>query len=226
MILLPEPIVHSKNDLHSKLLDWYQHNHRDFPWRETSDAFSVLLAEKLLQQTKARKLVVEIYTSLIKAFPTPQKLSEADIELLYNIVKPLGLAYRAQELKTMACEIAQKHNSRVPSDLKTLKQLTGVGEYCARAVICFAYDQRISIVDTNIARWLHRLCGIDLALPANPARKKYLYGLMDALLPEKPVRDFNLAVLDLCALICSPQKPKCLDCPIQEYCEYGQRILE
>ena len=97
-----------------------------------------------------------------------------------------------------------------------------VGDYCARAVLSFAYNQRVPIVDTNIARFLHRLCGIEKSLPANPARQKYLRSLATQLLPENGARDFNLAMLDVCAAVCTPQNPKCYACPLQEFCAYFQ----
>lgn len=222
---LPETISVNREDFQNQLLSWYKSEHRKFPWRQTYDPYEVLIAEKLLQQTKARKLVVDIYLELIGYYPSPGALAQADLDALYKLIEPLGLRYRANELMAMATEIVQRHHGVVPADLKDLLQLSGVGQYCARAVICFAYKQPVAIVDTNVARWLHRLCGITEPLPANPARKKYLYELMTDILPEESVRDFNLAILDLCALVCRSSSPKCYDCPLQGYCSYGHHQL-
>ncbi len=219
---LPERLSQDKTKLHKDLLDWYAQNRRDFPWRNTNIAFEVLLAEKLLQQTKARDTVVSIYTALLTKYPTVQELMKAHVEDLRAIIQPLGLAYRAAEIKDMATEIVEIHDGEVPSNLKGLLKLTGVGDYCARAVLSFAYNQNVPIVDTNVARFLHRLCGIKDPLPANPARKKYLQCLATQLLPEGKARVFNLAVLDLCALICKSRNPVCYKCPVQEFCAYAQ----
>lgn len=219
-------ISYNREYFQRQLINWYKSEQREFPWRKTSDPYKVLVAEKLLQQTKARKLVVDIYLELIRVYPAPEALAQADLDALYKLIEPLGLRYRANELIAMATEIVERHHGVVPSDLKDLLQLSGIGQYCARAVVCFAYKQPIAIVDTNVARWLHRLCGITEPLPANPARKKYLYKLVtDILPPEESARDFNLAILDLCTLVCCSSNPKCYDCPLQKYCSYGQNQL-
>lgn len=218
---LPEPLQQNKSKLQQSLFDWYAFNRRDFPWRNTNNPFDVLLAEKLLQQTKARDIVVLIYTDLLAKYPAPQVLMNATVEELREIIHPLGLAYRASEIRQMAIEIVELYGGEVPSNLKDLLNLTGVGDYCARAVLSFAYHQDVPIVDTNIARFLHRLCGIEKPLPANPARKKYLRCLAKQLLPENAAREFNLAMLDLCESICIFRNPRCHACPLQESCVYA-----
>jgi A/G-specific adenine glycosylase len=220
---LPNHLKESRNDLQTSLLEWFEHNRREFPWRKTKNIFEILLAEKLLQQTKARASVITAYKLILKQYPTVELLAKGNLAEIREIVRPLGLIYRAQEIKAMAGDIVSIHSGSVPSDLKSLMSISGIGEYCARAVLSFGYMQKVAIVDTNVARWLHRLCGIELPLPSNPARKKYLYDLADALLPETNSRDFNLAILDLCALICKPKNPKCYHCPVQQYCVYGQK---
>ncbi len=222
---LPDYLRENKTRLQNDILDWYAANRRDFPWRNTNNPFEVLLAEKLLQQTKARDTVVSIYADLLTRYPTAQDLMKASVENLREIIQPLGLAYRAAEIKNMATEIVEIHNGVVPSNLEDLLNLTGVGDYSARAVLCFAYNETVPIVDTNIARFLHRLCGINKPLPANPARKKYLQHLATQLLPEDVSRDFNFAVLDLCALVCTSRSPKCPDCPVQKSCAYAQNHI-
>lgn len=222
---LPEHLRINKTQLQKSILDWYVNNRRDFPWRNTNNPFEVLLAEKLLQQTKACDTVVSIYNALLTGYPTVQDLMKADVKNLREIIRPLGFDYRAVEIKNMATEIVEIHNGIIPSDLNNLLKLTGIGDYSARAVLCFAYNQSMPIVDTNVARFLHRLCGIKSTLPANPARKKYLRHLATQLLPEDTSRDFNFAILDLCALICTPYNPKCYSCPLKEFCAYGQECI-
>ncbi|MBW7881659.1 MAG: hypothetical protein H3C34_03310 [Caldilineaceae bacterium] len=218
---LPKPLQQSKAELQQSLLNWYAVNRRDFPWRNTKNPFEVLLAEKLLQQTKARDIVVSVYSRLLTQYPTVQAIMNADLDELREAIQPLGLAYRASEIKQMAAEIVESYGGEVPPSLEELLSLTGVGDYCARAVLSLAYSQDVPIVDTNVARFLHRLCGIEKSLPANPARKKYLRCLATQLLPENTARDFNLAVLDLCASVCTSQNPQCRTCPLRGFCSYA-----
>jgi A/G-specific adenine glycosylase len=96
--------------------------------------------------------------------------------------------------------------------------LPGVGDYSARAVLSFAFGEDVPIVDTNVARFLYRLCGLPGPMPANPARKRSLIELAGELVPAGRAKEFNLAILDLCAQICRPKNPLCTDCPVNLYC--------
>lgn len=109
---LPEPLQRNKSILQQSLLGWYASNQRDFLWRNTTNPFEVLLAEKLLQQTKARDIVVSIYTNLLAKYSTVQALMKAPVEELREIIQPLGLAYRASEIKRMATEIIESYGGK------------------------------------------------------------------------------------------------------------------
>ena len=207
------------------LLHWFETFRREFPWRDTFDPYEIIVAEKLLQQTLARQTVVTVYENLLVLYPRPEQLATANLLDLENLIRPLGLLYRARELKAMAQEIVSSYQGAVPRTLEELLSLTGIGQYCARAVLSFAYNEDIAIVDTNVARFLHRLFGIDDPLPANPARKKKLIELAESLLPSGRSKDFNLAILDLCALICKSGQPLCDQCPISRYCSFGTSRL-
>jgi A/G-specific adenine glycosylase len=211
-----------RRSLQEKLLGWFQISKRAFPWRETSDAYAVLIAEKLLQQTAARDIVVGVYNEFIDKFPTPRDLAQAEIADIERLIEPLGLLYRARELKAIAEVIVSRHEGKVPPSPSLLKELPGIGEYSARAVMAFAYDADVAIVDTNVARFLYRVHGLRGRIPPNPARTKSLIDLATTLLPLGRARDFNLAVLDLCAQICKPSNPICKSCPISSECEYGR----
>ena len=211
-------------EVQNALLNWFASNMRSFPWRKTNEPFSILIAEKLLQQTAARDSVVKAYETLLRKYPTPQDLAKAKIDDLIEIIKPLGLLYRAQELKKMGGEISEYHNNEVPDDLNKLLSLTGIGDYSARATLSFAYHQDVPIVDTNVARFLYRFFGLKEPIPENPARKKQLRELATLLLPRGNSRAFNLAILDLCALVCKSSHPKCLSCPLKEFCIHGKKV--
>lgn len=207
------------------IIEWFSNNGRHFPWRETRDPYRIMVAEKLLQQTTARQQVVEAYSKLIERFPTIFHLSNADLRTLNPIFKRLGLQYRAKELKKMAAEIVKSHSGKIPRDLESLLLLPGIGDYSARAILCFAYRQPYPIVDTNFARFFFRVFGLSGQIPANPSRNRKLLEIADWLLPRKQAAEFNLGVLDLCSSLCKPIDPDCVNCPVNSNCTYGSELL-
>jgi len=210
----------SKVELQERLLDWFERKGRNFPWRSQPSPYAVLIAEKLLQQTAAIDKLVEAYNRIVNTYPNLRLLADADISTLEDIIQPLGLGYRAKELHDMANELVLRHNGKVPRDLKKLIGLPGIGDYAARAVLSLAFGEDMSVVDTNIARFLYRMFGLKGPLPSNPARKRALTELAGKLIPKGRAREFNLALLDLCAQVCRANKPECLECPIKMHCAY------
>jgi len=211
--------------LQNVLLDWFRDNSRNFPWRKTSNPFHILIAEKLLQKTSVGEKVVNAYLLIVTKYPSPKALSNAKIEELNQIIGPLGLHYRAKEIINLAIAIESQFFGKLPEDYKSLIKLPGVGDYSARAVLSFGYNQNIAIVDTNVARVLFRVFGIMLPKPTNPARKKYLIDLATSLIPEGRSREFNFAILDFSAKICKPKNPACQICPISKFCFYFMKNL-
>jgi DNA (cytosine-5)-methyltransferase 1 len=205
------------------LLDWFKKNKRAFPWRDTTDPFKILIAEKLLQQTAATSTVVVAYNELATVYPTSRALASADKKAIEQIVKPLGLTYRAGELLSLAHTIYNNKHETVPNSLRELLDLPGIGDYIARAVLSFAYNQDVPIVDTNVARLLFRVFGVEEPLPSNPARSRRLIAMTESLIPKGKAREFNWGMLDLCARHCVSIKPDCQYCPIRPSCEYGSR---
>ena len=218
-------IYNHKGHIQKKLLAWFKENKRTFPWRETNDPYKILIAEKLLQQTAATQKVVEVYQEIVKRYPTIEALSRATAVELRPLIKPLGLIYRADELPRLAHQIVSRHAGKIPTELNALLDLPGIGDYSARAILSFAYGQDLPVVDTNIARLIHRIYGIPDPLPKNPARSKRLIQMASAIVPQGHSRDFNLASLDLCAAVCTSRQPNCAQCPLSRNCHYGQTIL-
>lgn len=210
----------SKVELQERLFDWFEQNGRNFPWRSQPSPYAVLIAEKLLQQTAVIDKLVEVYNRIVDTYPTPRFLANADISTLEDIIQPLGLGYRAKELRDMANELIVRHNGEVPRDLKKLIELPGIGDYTARAVLSLAFGEDMPVVDTNIARFLYRMFGLKGTLPSNPARKRALIELAGRLIPKGHARNFNLALLDLCAQVCKANKPQCIECPVRPHCAY------
>jgi len=153
-------------------------------------------------------------------------LAAADLRQLKKIVRPLGFVYRAKELKTLGKALSVLYKGRVPDDLPLLLHLPGVGDYSARAVLSFAFEQPVPVVDTNVARFLHRFFGVDSPMPSNPARSRTLLKLAAKLMPTTGKSSaFNFALLDLCTSVCLPKTPKCAICPLQTACSTGQLVL-
>jgi A/G-specific adenine glycosylase len=207
--------------LQKTLLQWFKKHQRSFPWRRTHAPFRVLLAEKLLQQTAATSKVVKAYDTLVRRYQTPFALARASKREVAAIISPLGFHYRGPELIQLAKVIVRCHGGKLPMDLKSLLALPGVGDYSARAVLAFAHAIPVPVVDTNVARFLKRYWGLPAPMPTNPARDRLLLRLATRLVPRSQARDFNLAILDLCAEVCSASRPACSKCPLRSRCVFA-----
>jgi A/G-specific adenine glycosylase len=201
------------------LLEWFSENRRDFPWRETSDPYKVLMAEIFLRKTDAGK-VLGIYEHFIRKYSSLEALNNADESELEDFLRPLGLyRRRAKELLDLAQIVMTKHRGEVPHSREELLRLPGVGEYIANAVLCFAFDQTVPLLDTNVVRVVTRVFSF------RPRRKRArddpeMWRDVKQIVPKGKARDFNLAVLDLAATTCLSRKPKCAICPVTSLCDY------
>ncbi len=213
--------MYEKNKFSQSLLKWFKTKGRDFPWRKTNDPYKVLIAEKLLQQTSVRRVLIDLYLYLIEKYPTPNHLAVANIQELIDMIHPLGLHYRAKDLILMSKDIKEKFDGRVPDNLSSILSIYGVGDYSARAVLSFAYEKDVAVVDTNVARILYRVFGIQGKFPQNPARNRKLLEMAASLVPPKQSKEFNWAMIDLGALICLPSKPLCDKCPLNRICQFN-----
>lgn len=214
-----------ENEKSQKLIDWFRQFGRDFPWRSSTYPFNVLIAEKLLQQTSVRQDVVDAYLFITNHYPSPQKLANADLEKIKSHIRPLGLHYRADELVRMSREIVEKFGGKVPDNQKDLLSIHGIGHYSARAVLSFAFNKDVAVVDTNVARILYRVFSISGKFPPNPARSAKLTNLAQSLLLPGRSKEFNWAMIDLGALICLPRQPICNKCPLNDRCLYFSKSL-
>lgn len=207
-----------------ELLDWYNTEGRAFPWRETKDPYSILVAEVLLQRTRAQK-VAEIFPAFIGDFPDPKSLARASARKIANAIAPLGIAYRAGRLKNIAQVILEEYDGRVPDKRNELTNIPGIGDYTANAVLCFAYGYRLPVVDPTVARVFERVFDFH-SQKAKPTTDKKLWQLAEELLPVHRFREYNFALLDLGALICVANNPKHAICPISDICRYYLRVEE
>ncbi len=201
-----------------QLLKWGIANRRDYPWRKTTDAYHLLVAESLLQKTDA-DTVAPIYELFLEYYPTIQDLAAANLEDVAKILKPLGLFFRAERLQQCAEIIIRLYDGKVPEDQKQLLKLPGIGDYTARAIGSQAFNQPLAVLDANVARILERFFG--LRGERVKSRCKILWGAADLIAPKTEVGTWNLALLDFGALTCKAQNPDCEHCPLASKCQWN-----
>ena len=208
----------SRPSFSSALMRWFEQNRRSFPWRETSDPWLVLLAEMCLRRTRAAQ-VAERFEAMARVAPTPAAALENALELRFALAG-LGLAWRADNVIEIARILVDDHDGSVPEADADLRALPGVGHYVAAAVRAFAFGKRTALFDTNTKRISARVAG----RPSSSTWQTRLdiFSLAGA---EGPTPQFNLALLDLGALVCRPSKPVCSECPVVSHCRTGHRRL-
>jgi len=200
-----------------ELFNWFEKNGRKFPWRRTEDPYKILVSEILLQKTSADQ-VVRIYHKFFNRFNTIEKLKDSDIEDIEELIMTLGLVKRSRFLKDAANAISDKWDGKIPQNPGELKKITGIGDYTANAIANFAFEERCPIIDSNIARIFRRYFG--LKREKSIRRDNKLWEIAEKKLPRdgKSAKKFNLALIDLGALICTNRNPKCECCPLKNGC--------
>ena len=199
-----------------RLLDWYRRHGRDLPWRRTSDPYHILVSEVMLQQTQVDRVLPK-YHEWIEKYPSLRALAEAPMDDVTRTWRPLGYNIRPRRLHAIARESVDRYGGLLPSDETTLRSFKGIGEYTAGAVLSFAFGRRAAILDTNVARVLYRVF-VGRGDPKAHAMKKHLWAVSRGVLPQRHVFDFNQALMDFGATLCTARKPKCLICPMRASC--------
>jgi A/G-specific adenine glycosylase len=201
-----------------QILVWHRQNGRhELPWRTTRDPWEVLLAELMLQRTRA-DLVVPVYGATLTRFPTAEAFAAASAKEVEFLLRPLGLRHRAGRIQ----EVARAVVNGVPTTSAGLLRIPGVGDYVAAATLCFAFGRRVAIIDPNVIRILDHLLHVRSAR-TRPRTDPLLWLVAGALLPRRGVREWNYALLDFGAAVCSAQ-PKCGDCPLRLLCPTGREL--
>ncbi|KUI35354.1 adenine glycosylase [Mycobacterium sp. IS-1496] len=193
------------------LLAWYDREQRDLPWRRPGvTPWQILVSEFMLQQTPVAR-VEPVWLSWIARWPTPSATAAAGVADVLRAWGKLGYPRRAKRLHECATVIAAEHGDEVPSDVEVLLTLPGIGAYTARAVACFAYGQRVPVVDTNVRRVVARAVH---GRADSPASRRDLDDVA-ALLPEGAAAPrFSVAVMELGATVCTARAPRCGLCPL------------
>ncbi|MFP4056441.1 MAG: A/G-specific adenine glycosylase, partial [Candidatus Brocadiia bacterium] len=204
-----------------RLLAWYGKAKRQLPWRDTRDPYRVWLAEVMLQQTRV-DTVIPYYGRFLARFPTLASVAEASCDEVLELWAGLGYYARARSFHAAARQVVRAHGGQVPRDPGALRALPGVGPYTAAAVLSIAYGVPVAAVDGNVARVLCRLFGLD-GDPRASAPGKRLRALAEQLLPRSRPGDFNEAMMELGATLCTPRRPACDACCAAELCEARRR---
>jgi A/G-specific adenine glycosylase len=202
--------------LRRQLLAWYHAHGRDLPWRRTSDPYKIWVSEILLQQTRVDQALA-YYERFTTAFPTLQDLAAAHEEHVLKHWEGLGYYTRARNLHKAARVVMESYGGQIPRQADLLQLLPGVGRYTAGAVASIAFNEPAPIVDGNVKRVLARL--YDIASPVGaPDTERLFWQLATELVPVKNPGDFNQAMMELGARICTPRSPLCEECPVAEHC--------
>ena len=205
------------------LLNWYRSNKRRYPWRETDDPFKIIIAEIMLRRTKADQ-VQRVYNQLFTCYPSIKEIANADDGRLEKILYPLGLKWRSPTFKLLAREIVNKYGGEIPQSRDQLLLLPGVGDYVAGALLSIAFNKREWLVDSNIVRVYRRYFGIPTSKEGR--RDKHVIAMSKEYVSCKNPRDANLAILDFSAIICTPIKPRCTNCLMNNDCNYYKKDIQ
>ncbi len=207
-----------------KLLRWYRRSRRPLPWRIAPDPYRTWVSELMLQQTRV-ETVVPYFLRFIERFPDLSSLAAADEGEVLALWSGLGYYSRARALYRAARILMLEHGGRLPENVEGWMELPGVGRYTAGAIVSIALGKPAPILDGNVARVLVRLYGLR-GDPRSAALNRELWNLAARILPRRSVSDFNQALMELGALVCTPRTPRCLLCPLREECVANREGLQ
>ncbi len=202
--------------LRRDLLAWYATHRRDLPWRRTRDPYRIWISEVMLQQTQVAT-VIPFYHRFLERFPNLAALARADLQTVLKQWEGLGYYRRAHHLHRAAMEMMDAGGGRVPDRHRAFRALPGVGDYIANAVMSIAFDRPRAVVDGNVKRVLARLGGIGDPVNQSAAHRVFQQAA-DRLLDHSCPGTFNQAVMELGALVCTPRRPYCPECPWRTSC--------
>lgn len=198
-----------------RLLNWYKEHGRDLPWRKTTDPYKILVSEVMLQQTQVDRVIPK-YHEFLEQYPSFEALAEAPADDVRKTWYPLGYNIRPLRLHSIARETVARYNGTLPNDHDELLSFKGIGRYTAGAIRSFAFNEDAPILDTNVMRVLHRVF-VGTGNPKN--QKNELWALSEALIPRGRGYDFNQALMDFGATVCTARDPYCLLCPMKGFCK-------
>jgi len=199
------------------LLGWFRQYKRDLPWRRTKDPYRIWLSEIMLQQTRVAA-AIPYYERFLEHFPDVRSLAEAPQDEVLRLWSGLGYYSRARNLQHAAQQIAAKHDGVFPTTYSDTLALPGIGAYTVAAILSIAFGAKHAVLDGNVARVIARIEAIRGDLRKS-VRWQSLQKFADELLDEKTPGDWNQAMMELGATLCTPKSPQCLLCPVSQFCE-------
>jgi A/G-specific adenine glycosylase len=203
-------------EIQQTLLRWYRDNARDLPWRHTRDPYRILVSEVMLQQTQVDRVIPK-YHEFLTTFPTVEALADAPTSDVIRLWSGLGYNRRAVNLQRAAQAVVLDHGGTFPIDVDELKRLPGIGPYTAGAIACFAFEEDVGFLDTNIRRLLHRLL-IGPEVPDEQRSQREMQEIASKIVPPGKGWMWGQTLIEFGALQCTARKPACLTCPLQAYC--------
>ncbi len=200
----------------NKIISWYHKNRRDLPWRTTKNPYFIWLSEVILQQTRVLQ-GLPYYYNFIEKYPTIKDLASADESEILRTWQGLGYYSRARNLHQTSKFISNELNGVFPNNFNSLKMLKGIGNYTAAAIASFAFAEVVPAIDGNVIRVLSRF--FEFKEPVDSERaKKTLFEIAKNLISKENPADFNQALMELGAMVCTPKQPKCSICPLNDLC--------
>ncbi len=196
------------------LIAWFQQHGRDLPWRHTRNPYHILVSELMLQQTQVERVIPK-YHAFLAQFPDVHQLAAAPTSAVITAWQGLGYNRRALYLQRTAQAVVEHYAGQFPTDVATLRQLPGIGAYTAGAVACFAFEQDVAFLDTNIRRVVLRLHHDPRH---DPPAEQTLWDEARALVPHGQGWWWNQAIMELGAVICTARSPRCAQCPLRGDC--------
>ena len=207
----------------TRMLAWFRAHQRDLPWRRSRDPYRIWVAEVMLQQTRIAA-VMPYYQRFLERFPTVQSIARAPEPEVLKLWSGLGYYSRARNLHRAAKIIVAQHRSKFPRTLDAALELPGIGAYTAAAVLSIAYDVPLAVLDGNVARVLARIKAIRGELRAPKTWRSLTAGAQNFLATQAP-GDWNQSLMELGEVICTPQSPRCAECPVARHCRaYAQDL--
>jgi A/G-specific adenine glycosylase len=203
--------------IRNSLWEWSKSNYRNYPWRETNVPYQILIAEIMLQRTKAGQ-VNQIYPNFLIKYPSFDRINNTSQSELLKDLESLGLYWRIKKIKILSKIIIEEFQGEIPRNRRDLINLPGVGQYISGAFLISAYQEKHALLDSNIVRFLSRYFGY--VQTDNSRRNKEYLQKIEVILPKEFPRSFLYALLDFTFFICKHTKPRCLKCPLHQECRY------
>ncbi len=201
----------------TQIIEWYATNRRSLPWRDINDPYRIWLSEVILQQTRVAQGLA-YYERFVARFPDICALADADEEEVLKLWQGLGYYSRARNLHAAARSVRDNFDGIFPCNYNDIRALQGVGDYTAAAIASFAYNKPHAVLDGNVFRVLSRVFGIETPIDSGTGKREFAL-LADSLLDRHCPALYNQAIMDFGALQCLPIAPRCIDCPLNAFCE-------